>query len=81
MTDQGSGIGDQGSGIGDQGSGIGDQGSGTPKKKRNWILIVIGILFLLTVIGISGVVFTVAWFRNNIQITEDQQAGRGQGVR
>lgn len=44
-----------------------------PKKKTKWIPIVIGILFLMTVLGVSGIVFTVAWFRNNMQITETSE--------
>jgi hypothetical protein len=41
-----------------------------PRKKRRWIPIVIGIVFLILVLGIGAVIFSVAWFRQNLQVTE-----------
>jgi hypothetical protein len=40
------------------------------KPKRRWIAIVLGILFLIFVLGAGAVIFSVAWFRQNLQITE-----------
>jgi hypothetical protein len=56
--------------MSNQGSGIGDQGSGTPRKKRRWIPIVLGVLLLFAVVGIGMVAFTVSWFRQNMAISE-----------
>ena len=55
----------------DQGSGIGEQGQGAPRKKRKWILVVIGILFVLLCIAVGGIIFTVTFFRDNVEITRD----------
>ena len=41
-----------------------------PKKKRRWIPIVLGILFLLFVIAAGAIVFTVSWFRQNMTVAE-----------
>jgi hypothetical protein len=41
-----------------------------PKPKRRWVPIVLGILFLFTVLTIGCVVVTVSWFRQNMTITE-----------
>lgn len=40
-----------------------------PKPKRRWIPIVIGIVFLMLVLGAGAVIFSVAWFRQQLQIT------------
>ena len=40
------------------------------KPKRRWIPIVLGIVFLVFVLGVGAVIFTVAWFRQNLQVTE-----------
>jgi hypothetical protein len=55
----------------DQGSGIRDQGSGTPRKKRKWILIVIGVLFVMFCVAVGGIIFAVSFFRDNMQVTRD----------
>ncbi|HWI20231.1 MAG TPA: hypothetical protein VNT81_20900 [Vicinamibacterales bacterium] len=57
----------------DQGSAIGDQGHGpaTPRKKRTWILVVIGILFVMFCIAVGAIIFTVSYFRDNVQVTRD----------
>lgn len=41
-----------------------------PKPKRRWIPIVLGIVFLLFVLAVGAVIFSVAWFRQNLQVTE-----------
>ena len=40
------------------------------KPRRRWIPIVIGIVFVIFVLGVGAVIFTVAWFRQQLQITE-----------
>ena len=40
------------------------------KPKRRWIPIVLGIVFLIFVLGIGAVIVSVAWFRQQLQITE-----------
>jgi len=40
------------------------------KPRRRWIPIVIVIVFLIFVLGVGAVIFTVAWFRQQLQITE-----------
>ena len=39
-----------------------------PQKKRKWIPIVLGILFLFVVLAIGGVVFMVSFIRQNVDI-------------
>ena len=41
-----------------------------PAKKRRWIPIVLGILFVFVVLAIGAVVFMVSFFQNNMSITE-----------
>jgi hypothetical protein len=59
----------------DQGSGFGDQGSGAPRKKAKWIPIVLGILVLLFFVAVGGIIFTVSFFRQNLQISENIAEG------
>lgn len=42
-----------------------------PKPKRRWIPIVLGIVFVLFCIGVGAVIFTVSFFRQNLQVTQD----------
>ncbi len=48
------------------------------KPKRKWIPIVVGVLFLLFVLGVGAVVFTAAWFRNHMEVaaTTDMDAAK-----
>ena len=64
----------QGSGIADRGAGIGDQGSGAPRKKRNWIWILLGIVFVLFCVAVGGMFFAVSFFRDNLSISENVSA-------
>ena len=41
-----------------------------PPKKRNWLAIVLGVLFLFGTLAVGCVVITVSWFRQNMAITE-----------
>jgi hypothetical protein len=41
-----------------------------PAKKRRWIPIVLGVLFVLVVLAIGGVIFTVSFLRQNMTISE-----------
>lgn len=41
-----------------------------PKKKRKWIPIVLGILFVLLVLAAGGIIFVVAFFQQNMSIAE-----------
>jgi len=44
------------------------------KPKRRWIPIVIGIVFLIFVLGVGAVIFSVAWFRQHLNVTEASHA-------
>jgi hypothetical protein len=48
------------------------------KPKRRWIPIVLGILFLFFVLGVGAVILSVAWFRQNLQVTEVSAANASQ---
>lgn len=48
------------------------------KPKRRWIPIVIGIVFLIFVLGVGAVIVSVAWFRQNLQVTEVSAANASQ---
>lgn len=39
-----------------------------PAKKRTWIWIVVGIFFVLVVLAIGGIIFTVAMVRQNMTV-------------
>lgn len=41
-----------------------------PPRKRKWIPIVLGILFVLVVLAIGGVIFVVSFVQNNMTVTE-----------
>lgn len=55
----------------DQGSGIGEQGPGAPRKKRPWLLIIVGVLFVMFCVAVGGIFFAVSFFRENMQVTRD----------
>jgi hypothetical protein len=38
------------------------------KKRRNWILIVFGVLVLVVFVGIGAVIAIAAWFQQNLQV-------------
>jgi flagellar basal body-associated protein FliL len=40
------------------------------KPKRRWIPIVLGIVFLIFVLGVGAVVVSVAWFRQALHVTD-----------
>jgi hypothetical protein len=42
-------------------------------KKRKWIAIVLGVLFLFGVLAVGCVVITVSWFRQNMAVTETSE--------
>ena len=44
--------------------------NGEQKPKRTWLWVVIGVFFVLCVFAIGGIVFTVAFFRQNMTITD-----------
>ena len=44
------------------------------KPRRRWIPIVVGIVFLIFVLGVGAVIFSVAWFRQALHVTEASQA-------
>src|ERR687898_831659 len=41
-----------------------------PAKKRTWIWIVLGVLVVLVVVAIGGIIFSVAFVRQNMTITD-----------
>ena len=41
-----------------------------PPKKRTWIPIVLGILFLFVVLAIGGIIFMVSFVRQNMTVAE-----------
>ena len=45
-------------------------GDAPPKKKRNWLAIVLGVLVLLGTLTVGCVVITVSWFRQNLDVTQ-----------
>lgn len=47
-----------------------DMNDAPQKPKRKWIPIVVGVLFLLFVLGVGAVVFTAAWLRNHMEVAE-----------
>jgi len=46
------------------------QPNGAPAKKRKWVPIVIGIVFVLLVLAIGGIIFTVSFVRQAMTVTE-----------
>lgn len=40
-----------------------------PPKKRTWVWVVIGVFFVLVVLAIAGITFTVAFFRQSMTVT------------
>jgi hypothetical protein len=54
------------------------------KPRRAWVWVVVGVFFFLCVIAIGGIVFSVAFFRQNMTITdttEDNAAAEFDRVR
>jgi len=41
-----------------------------PPKKRTWIPIVLGILFLIVILAVGGIIFMVSFVRQNMTIAE-----------
>ena len=41
-----------------------------PVKKRRWIPIVVGVLFVLFILAIGGVIFMVSFLRQNMTVSE-----------
>ena len=48
------------------------------QPKRRWIPIVLGVVFLLFVLGVGAVIFSVAWFRQALQVTETSATNASQ---
>ena len=42
---------------------------GAPAKKRTWVWVVIGVFFVMVVLAIAGITFTVAFFRQSMTVT------------
>jgi len=42
----------------------------TPKPKRRWVPILLGVLVMFTVLAVGCVVLTVSWFRQNLDVAE-----------
>ena len=41
---------------------------GAPPKKRTWVWVVIGVFFVLVVLAIAGITFSVAFFRQSMTV-------------
>ena len=41
-----------------------------PPKRRTWVWVVVGVLFVLLVLAIGGIVFSVAFFRQSMTVTD-----------
>jgi hypothetical protein len=48
------------------------------KPKRRWIPIVIGIVLFMFIVGLGGIIFSVAWFRQHFNVSEANQAAATQ---
>jgi hypothetical protein len=48
------------------------------KPKRRWIPIVFGIVLFLFVLGVGSVIFSVAWFRQHLLVTEASETTAAQ---
>jgi len=44
------------------------------KKRRNWVLIVFGVLVLLVFVGIGAIVAVTAWFQQNLQTQQTSES-------
>jgi hypothetical protein len=44
--------------------------NGEQKPKRTWVWVLVGVFFVLCVIAIGGIVFTAAFVRQNMTITD-----------
>src|SRR5262245_51135179 len=51
-----------------------DDSAPAPKPRRKWIPIVLGVLFLVFVLGIGGVIFSVAWFREHFAVANASES-------
>jgi hypothetical protein len=41
------------------------------KKRRNWILIIFGVLVLVVFVGIGAVIAVAAWFQQNLEVVQN----------
>jgi hypothetical protein len=48
-----------------------DQGSGAAPKKRKWVAIILGVLFVFGMLAVGCVVVAVSFFRQNMEFTEN----------
>jgi hypothetical protein len=46
-----------------------------PPKKRTWVWVLVGVLFVLVVLAIGGIVFSVALFRQNMSVSAMSESG------
>jgi hypothetical protein len=47
----------------------------TPRKKRTWIWIVVGVFVLLGFMAVGGIIVAVSFFRQNLNITQTAEDG------
>ena len=51
-----------------------DANDAPQKPKRKWVPIAIGVALLIFVLGLGGVIFSVAWMRQHLLVTEMPEA-------
>ena len=49
--------------------------NGEQKPKRTWVWVLVGVFFVLCVMAIGGIVFSVAFFRQNLTVTDMTAVG------
>jgi hypothetical protein len=45
------------------------------KKRRNWVLVVFGVLVLVVFVGMGAIIAVAAWFQQNLQVEDSSASG------
>jgi hypothetical protein len=46
-----------------------------PRKTRTWVWVVVGVFFVLVVLAVAGITFSVAFFRQSMTVTDMSATG------